>query len=344
MTNRVIVGTDELNKIHLLSLVASETDNAVLIFDRDLNLEYVNAGFTKMTGYNMDEITLIKGRSLFNITYNDNFPQIFDDAIVERTSKVYESSMKHKDGHELWTSSTLTPVFDEQGDLKNVVVIDTDITERMRMERQLQESLEERGLLLKEIHHRVKNNLQIIISLFNLQSSYISDESALKALKDGQHRIKSMALIHERFYQSEGLSKIDFDDYIKRLTENLFLSYNINQEKIKFKIDSVKVPLDIDTAVPCGLIVNELVSNSLNHAFVGRETGEIFISFHPLGESHCRLIIADNGVGFKEGFVFENSDSLGTQLVTALTEQIDGRVAYENNNNGLKYTIDFKRV
>ncbi len=337
-------GTFELNKIHLLSLVASETDNAVLIFDKDLNLEYINAGFTKMTGYNFDDIIRLRGRSLFEITYNEKFMQIFDDAIVERTSKVYESNIKHKNGNELWTSSTLTPVFDEQGDLKNVVVIDTDITDRKHIERQLNESLEERGLLLKEIHHRVKNNLQIIISLFNLQSSYISDPGALKALKDGQHRIKSMALIHERFYQSQGLSKIDFDDYIKRLTENLFLSYNIDQKKIKYRIESERVALDIDTAVPCGLIVNELVSNSLNHAFNGRETGEVFISFHPLGESHCRLIIADNGTGFKEGFSFEHSDSLGTQLVSALTEQIEGRLSYESSSNGVKFVIDFKRV
>src|SRR5881392_861357 len=104
MTVKVIEGTYELNKIHLLSLVASETDNAVLIFDKDLNLEYVNAGFTKMTGFSMQEITMIKGQSLFNITYNQNFQQIFDDAIIERTSKVYESNMKHKDGHELWAS------------------------------------------------------------------------------------------------------------------------------------------------------------------------------------------------------------------------------------------------
>jgi PAS domain S-box-containing protein len=339
----VLEGTYELNKIHLLSLVASETDNAVLIFDKDLNLEYANAGFTKMTGFSFNEIVKVRGKSLFEISFNEKFNQIFDDAIVDRTSKVYDSCMKHKSGRELWISSTLTPVFDEQGDLKNVVLIDTDITDRKHLEKQLKESLEERGLLLKEIHHRVKNNLQIIISLFNLQSSYISDTVALKALKDGQHRIKSMALIHERFYLSEGLSKIDFDDYIKRLTENLFISYNIDKSKIKFQLDTERVALDIDTAVPCGLIVNELVSNSINHAFNGLETGEIFISLHPLGESHCRLIIADNGVGFKDGFSFENSDSLGTQLVSALTEQIDGRLSYENKN-GLKFTIDFKRL
>jgi two-component sensor histidine kinase len=194
------------------------------------------------------------------------------------------------------------------------------------MEEQIRESLEEKGLLLREIHHRVKNNLQIIISLFNLQSHYVSDLKASEALKEGQDRIKSMALIHERFYQNDGLSRIDFDDYIRRLIENLYMSFNVSPDRLKPIIEAEKISLDIDTAVPCGLIINELISNSLKHAFGEDEKGEIKISFSRIDDHHLKLIISDNGKGMPVGFDFENADTLGMQLISALSNQLDGKL------------------
>ncbi|NNF01222.1 MAG: diguanylate cyclase, partial [Bacteroidia bacterium] len=220
-----------------------------------------------------------------------------------------------------------------------------DISLRKEMEDQIKGSLDEKGVLLREIHHRVKNNLQIIISLFNLQSNYISNKNALRVLREGQDRIKSMALIHERFYQSDGLSKIDFDDYIYKLTENLFLSYVVDTRKINLAIQADKVSVDIDTAVPCGLIINELVSNSLKHAFEPDETGEIFIRFRELEKNIYKLVVGDTGKGVDPDFDFENTETLGMQLVSALTDQLDGKMnIVRDNGKGISFEIIFKKV
>jgi PAS domain S-box-containing protein len=326
-----------------LSLVASETDNAVMIFNQNLDLEWVNTGFVKLTGYTLQDVKKYKGSQLRDLTSNPLVVDHLDECIAEKRSFIYESELMNKDGRQLWTSSTLTPILNEIGNLTNVVVIDTDITLRKKMEEQIRASLEERGVLLREIHHRVKNNLQIIISLFNLQTHYVNDANASKALREGQNRIKSMALIHERFYQSDGLSRIDFDDYIRRLTDNLLQTSGISLDRVSLNIISEKISLDIDTAVPCGLIINEVVSNSLKHAFNDGRKGEILIRFRHLNESQYRLIISDNGVGLAEGFKLADSDSLGIQLIHALTDQIDGTLNVDSSN-GVKYTIDFKTI
>jgi PAS domain S-box-containing protein len=339
--------TKELQEKNLelakLSLVASETDNAVMIFNSNQELEWVNTGFTKLTGYSLAEIRKSKRYHLKELTSNALISENLDECITERRSFIYESELLNKEGRQLWTSSTLTPILNENGFLSNIVVIDTDITLRKQMEEQIRASLEERGVLLREIHHRVKNNLQIIISLFNLQTHYVQDVNASKALREGQNRIKSMALIHERFYQSDGLSKIDFDDYIRRLTDNLLQTSGITSDRVILNIISEKISLDIDTAVPCGLIINEVVSNSIKHAFNDGRKGEIMIRFSYLNESEYRLEIGDNGVGLPADYILENSDSLGIQLIHALTDQIDGKLSVDSTN-GVKYTIDFKTI
>ncbi len=337
--------THELNQKNLelekLSIVASETDNAVLIFNEHKEIEWANTGFTKMTGYAIDEITSRKGKNITNFSMSSEVDQLVNNCIAERKSTVFESQIPCKNGITVWASSTLTPIFTESGNLNKLVVIYTDITYRKMMEEKIRESLEEKGLLLREIHHRVKNNLQIIISLFNLQSHYINDRKAFEALKEGQDRIKSMALIHERFYQNEGLSRIDFDDYIRRLVENLFMSFNIQPERIIQEIDAEKISLDIDTAVPCGLIINELVSNTLKHAFAEDEKGTLKISFKRISESTLQLMVSDTGKGLPDDFEFEEVDSLGMQLISALTSQLDGKMTL-NKENGTTFILEFK--
>ena len=328
-----------------LSLVASETDNAVMIFDEHQELEWVNSGYTKLTGYTIDEVKKIYGSSLRALTTNQLVLEHLDDCIRDRQSFIYESEIEHKDGNLKWASSTLTPILNDKGQLKNIVVIDTDITLRKAMEEQIKAALEEKGVLLREIHHRVKNNLQIIISLFNLQTSYVTDSNAYKALKEGQDRIKSMALIHERFYQTDGLSKIDFDDYIRRLADNLFRSFKVSKEKVGLKIQAERISLDIDTAVPCGLIINEIVSNSLKHAFKDGGSGEIEVELIQVNDEKYRLTISDTGLGFPEGFTLETSDSLEVQLIQALTDQLEGTMELITSpGKGVKYIIEFRRI
>lgn len=326
-----------------LSLVASKTDNAILIFDQNQELEWMNEGFTKLTGFSFDEVKSIRGKRIQDLTNHSDINSIVDFCIKNHKSKIYESKIATKDGHEFWASSTLTPIFDERNNLKNIVVIDTDITVRKKMEDQIKQSLTERGILLREIHHRVKNNLQIIISLFNLQSNYIADDKAQAALKEGQDRIKSMALIHEHFYQSDGLSKIDFDDYIYKLIDNLFLSYGIDNSNVTLNVKADAASLDIDTAVPCGLIINELVSNAIKHAFLPGVKGIINIEFKQTDPLSYQLIVEDNGKGLPPDFDIENTDSLGMQLIVALTDQLDGEVKIESDH-GTKICINFKNI
>ncbi len=336
--------TRELNEknkeLEKLSIVASETDNSVMIFDSKGKIDWVNEGYTKLTGFNLQEILSARGSGISDFTFYPDANKLLESCIQEKKSEMFEASIDCKNGFSKWVSNTLTPVFNAAGVIEKTVVIATDITLRKNMEERIRESLEEKGLLLREIHHRVKNNLQIIISLFNLQSHYVEDKKAFLALKEGQDRIKSMALIHERFYQNDGLSKIDFDDYIKRLVENLLLSFNIGPARIKPVIEADKISLDIDTAVPCGLIINELVSNALKHAFGTEGTGEIYVSLKYLTEKQVRLTVQDTGSGLPEGFDVFKSDSLGMQLINALSNQLDGTLKV-TIDRGTRFTLDF---
>jgi PAS domain S-box-containing protein len=214
-----------------------------------------------------------------------------------------------------------------------------EIGERKRAEEKINASLQEKVVLLREIHHRVKNNLQVISSLLNLQSGYIEDKKSLEIFRESQTRVRSMALIHEKLYQSKDLNKIEFSEYIESLIKDLFKSYNVDSDRIRLKSKLEGIYFEIDTAILCGLIINELVSNSLKHAFPSSRKGEVFIGLNKDNKNKYTLILKDNGVGFPSGLDFRKTESLGLQLVTTLTEQLGGTI--ELNNNG--YT-EFKIV
>ena len=215
-----------------------------------------------------------------------------------------------------------------------------EIDERKRVEERIKASLREKEILLKEIHHRVKNNLQIISSLLNLQSEYIKDKQALVVFKESQNRVRSMALIHERLYQSEDLSRIEFGEYLRNLANHLFRSYGVNSNTIELKIRVDDASLGIDAAIPCGLIMNELISNSLKYAFSERKEGEICIDFGSDNDGTFILTVSDNGVGFPEDLDFRSTGSLGLQLVRMLTEQFNGTIELDRSS-GTKFKIKF---
>lgn len=201
---------------------------------------------------------------------------------------------------------------------------------RKQAEEKIKKSLDEKEVLLKEIHHRVKNNLQIVSSLFFFQSKKITDPVMLEIFRDGQNRVKSMALIHERLYQTGDLAEIDFKDYVKKLTNFLFQSYGVSQTKIRFKNNVENIHLGVDTAVPCGLIINELVSNSLKHGFSNGAEGIIKIDMN-YDENHKLVLkVSDNGKGIPKDLKIENTDSLGLRLVNNLTVQLNGQVEFFN--------------
>jgi two-component sensor histidine kinase/CBS domain-containing protein len=219
--------------------------------------------------------------------------------------------------------------------------LQAELVERQRAEEQIKASLKEKEVLLKEIHHRVKNNLQIISSLLKLQSSYIKDKQALEMFKDSQSRIRSMALIHEKLYQSQNLSKINFAEYIHDLTMHLLRSYSTNSQQIHLRLTNNEIWLSIDTAVPCGLIINELVSNSLKHAFpIANQEGEIHVDLYASPDHKFTLIVSDNGIGFPQALDFQNTESLGLELVCTLTEQLEGTIELDDRR-GTTFKIMF---
>jgi len=220
-----------------------------------------------------------------------------------------------------------------------------------RAEGRLKASLIEKEILLKEIHHRVKNNMQIIYSLLSLQSRRIKDKNVLKMLQESQNRVRSMALLHEKLYQSKDLARIEFGDYIRKLVYGLFHSYAVSSDSIILKINAENIFLDINTAIPCGLIINELVSNSLKHAFPegkawnekGYIKGQIHIKLTSHKKNNFTLVIRDNGVGFPEDLDFRNTETLGLQLVNTLVEQLEGSIKLLRKD-GTSFKIEFTPV
>lgn len=204
--------------------------------------------------------------------------------------------------------------------------LERSMAERERAETRLKTSLQEKEVLLREIHHRVKNNLQVIASLLNLQSKYIKDPQALGMFVESRNRVKSMAIIHEKMYQSKDLARIDFADYVRNLAAGLCRSYRIESDSVALTVDVADVHLSVDTAIPCGLIINELVSNSLKHAFPEGRTGEIAIGLRPAGADRYVLTVRDNGDGFPKNLDVHNSTTLGLQIVSALTKQLEGTI------------------
>ncbi|MDI6644216.1 MAG: histidine kinase dimerization/phosphoacceptor domain -containing protein [Methanobacteriaceae archaeon] len=219
-----------------------------------------------------------------------------------------------------------------------IVVVYDDLTSQKKAQEQIKKSLEEKEMLLKEIYHRVKNNLMVISSLLRLQSHHITDKEALGIFKESENRAKSMALIHERLYRSTDLKKIDFGDYIRTLTMDLYHTYVPDPDQIQLKVEVENLKLDINTAIPLGLIVNELVSNSMKHAFPGDAKGSILVRFTQDNDMF-KLMVSDDGVGMPDGFDFQKSKSLGLHLVNSLSDQIDAELKMENRLGTTFYVI-----
>jgi PAS domain S-box-containing protein len=256
--------------------------------------------------------------------------------------KNFEVEFYRKDGSKLWVLLSTRPFLNEKHEILYVDGIIQDISERKMAEEQLRGSLKEKETLLKEIHHRVKNNLQVISSMLHLQSARATDKEILMAFKESQSRVDTMALIHEKLYQSKDLTVIPMTGYIGDLLTNLYISFGTNEEEIKAVIKVADVNLNVSTAIPCGLIINELVTNCLKHAFPGDRKGEIVLSLQPL-EGKYELIVSDNGIGFPENADFRNTETLGLKLVISLISQLDGTIEL-NRTGGSTFTIRFSEL
>lgn len=207
--------------------------------------------------------------------------------------------------------------------------------------KKFQRSLQEKDALLKEIHHRVKNNMQIVSSIFLLQSRQIKDPAALLAINESQSRVKAMALVHQKVYQNEDMASVDFQDYLSGLCGQIAATANLDQSQVQTQIDAENIHLNVDTAVPLGLIVHELVSNAYKFAFAEKQNGKVGIHLQSLDGNTYQLLVKDNGVGLPAGFNIANAQTLGLKLVRLLTEQLNGSVAIRPGP-GTEISITFK--
>jgi len=271
--------------------------------------------------------------------YHDFWDKKYSEAF-KGIPQQFETQLVDKNGTLVIREIFLNPIYKNETEIGEISGIAHDITEKKLAEKQMKESLQEKEVLLKEVHHRVKNNLQVISSIINLQSNYIKDKYTLEMMRELQNRIKSMSFIHEALYQTSAFSSINFSEYIVTLTQNLIHSYRIYSGLVELKHDVDNILLNLDTSIPCGLIVNELVSNALKYAFPQNRKGEVWVRLKETPTS-IHLTVSDNGVGLPADFDFRNSDSLGLQLVTSLVEQINGEIFCENKI-GTKFTVTFK--
>ncbi len=276
----------------------------------------------------------------------DSLPVFLDQILALHSGQSsYESEVE-----ELFVSGEnkalilkLSVLAESEDTLSRVLLTMIDITERKRAEEYVAASLAEKELLLKEIHHRVKNNMQIISSLLHLQSSRIRDSETALALKESEQRVKSMAMIHEALYRSDDLAQIDFERYIHDLVRNILVSFGSTSNKVSLNVNIRERYLDIAIAIPCALIINELVSNSVKHAFPDNRQGEIEISLLAINEDTLELCVSDNGIGVPDDFHLNESESLGLKLVTRLVEmQLNGTLSLERNEK-TEYLIRFKK-
>jgi len=320
------------------SMTISRLEDAVLL--------EVNEGFVKTTGYSRDESL---GKSTFELNLwivggqRDEFVRKLKH---EGKLENFETSMRAKDGSIL--NALLSASIISIGKKPRLFTISRDITELkkaeealIQSEEQLRASLGEKDILLKEIHHRVKNNLQVISGLLDLQSHHIDDPTGREVYKESQNRVITMALIHEELYQSVNLSQVDFGDYIRNLCQNLMISYGADKRKIKLDVRTEKTDMVVDTAIPCGLIINELITNALKHAFPGKRKGTISLSFRQQRDKTFVVKVSDNGVGIPRDLDITKTTSLGMQLVTVLVGQLGGTLKI-GRREGASFTIKFK--
>jgi PAS domain S-box-containing protein len=294
-----------------------------------------------MTGYDTEDLV---GKTTHDIVAPGEHAEAdhkLQGLIEGQTFPLYERTFRKKDGTEFPVEINVALIRDGEGRPLCVQSIVRDITDRKRKERALRTALLEKEILLKEVHHRVKNNMQVVSSLLSLQKQFINDPALSEVLRESQRRIKSMSLVHEKLYQSRDLSQVAFSDYIHSLVAHLVVSQQIQEDRIKVHFDLEDLFFDIQTAVPCGLIINELVSNAFKHAFPKNRPGEISIRLKRLAGDSFLLAVKDNGVGLPDGFSIEVSQTMGMQLITLLSEQLEGRIEIDRSD-GTEFRLTLK--
>ncbi len=321
--------SEELERAHqarfLLAAVAECSEDAIISESLDGEIDNWNPGAERLYGYSLDEI---RGRNHSLLTAPEDLPEL--RRVLEQVGKglaVERRQMRQlrKDGAVVEVSLSLRPIRDSRSGIIGVVAVARDITDGKIAER-LKASLREKELLLKEVHHRVKNNLQVISSLLNLQARHVVDPRALELFKESQNRVRSIALFHEKLYQAKDLGHVEAFEYLNTLIANLLAAYGAKPTAVSLEVEREDILLGVDVAIPLGLVLNELISNALKHAFPDGRRGQIRVQLGRCDQDRYRLVVSDDGVGFPADLDFRNAPSLGLQLVCTLVDQLAGTI------------------
>jgi len=323
--------------------LAENTQDYIMLYDKECRHLYVNPAALRVSEFTAEDII---GKTHREAGFDKKMCEFFEEKITQvfKTGKSSQSIFE-------WESATgnvyldwrLYPEFDSSGNVKTVVGISRDITELKQVEEQLKLALEGKEVLLKEVCHRTKNNMVSIGSILKLQTALIKDEHSINILRDLENRISAMAIVQEKLYQSEDVSNIDLQEYIKDLADTVCRNYQTIPPRVSLKFEVELVIVSTNTAIPCGLILSELLSNAMKYAFPGDKRGEIKIALHTTGENEIELGVSDNGVGLPKDLDYRNSDSLGLKLVIMLAEgQLGGHVDLKGDN-GTEFLIRFKK-
>jgi len=320
----------------------------VYLKDKNLKNRIVNKAFADFVGLKKEDIIGKKDEEFFDPDLAEQCRSSDKEVLKKRTLVSVDEESDDKAGEAVYFNTLKSPIFDENGNINGLVGISRDLTIIKTKEAQIKKSLEEKEVFLKEIHHRVKNNMQIISSLLNLQAKNIQEEGIKQIFNQCRSRIKAMSLVHDKLYKSSSLEKINFSNYTKTLTMHLMSINNTSERSIKLHFDMDEICLDINESIPLGLITNELVSNSLKHAFpsqslfnnINKEPKQISVSLKKKKGKNIELTVKDNGVGLPNNFEEKTENSLGMNLVMDLVEQIKGKLKIDNSN-GACFKITF---
>jgi PAS domain S-box-containing protein len=308
--------------------VVESAPNAMVMIDATGRIAMVNTQAEKVFGYERAEMLGQSIEFLVPERFRSHHPALrtafFSDPHSRPMGAGRDLYGLKKDGSEFPVEIGLNPIETEEGEMVLSAIV--DISDRKQKEERIHAALKEKDTLLGEIHHRVKNNLQVIHSLLDLQSDLVTDEKVLGVLRESQNRIRSMALIHQTLYESKDFVQVDFSNFLETLAPTLISSYGVDSDRVTLSIDAVEVLLPINAAIPCGLVVNELISNALKHAFRDGRTGTISIGLALEPDGRAVLSVSDDGVGMPRGLDLAQTTTLGLQLVALLTDQLGGEL------------------
>ncbi len=349
------IAQDITERIENESKIIKQSAKLQAIFDSSHHYIWTINQDHKLTSFNKNYFELVT--ALYNtkpflglkldrgaLSNNQEYAGVLDyhyDKAFKGVATNFEIETLDKDHKKIYLDIFFNPIV-ENDKIVEVSGIAHNVTDKKVDHQRVEQSLKEKDVLLKEVHHRVKNNMQIISSILNLQSSYVTDNYTLALLKESQNRIKTMAYIHESLYQNKSFTSVNFSEYIQTLSKNIIQSYVLSSEKVELILNLEKISLNLDVSIPAGLIINELITNAIKHAFPGTKKGKVCLNLKS-ENNNIYLEVTDNGVGIPPGVDYNNTNTLGLQLVNTLIDQLDGEINFKSEKEkGTEVLIKFK--